>query len=293
MPVWQAARCTSAAPPYFKPVKWQGKRLLDGALKLNCPAARAYSEAGDIWPDKQCDILLSLGTGTTPNHSPLGSNDPFSVGTAITRDMFDAQKAWVEFLHRHPQSHNLFRLNPLHRYAFPLDDVKKLKEIQKQTEEWIVNKREVNSICDWLIAALFYFSPSSEIHDGVQVGRICCRLPPTEGSKLIGRILQKAELPLFVVKYNGKTLVDIIVDTAFRDPLSSDGPYFVVTCPGGIPTTGDFKLHVEMRSLQQKEFPWLPISGSPYTIQKKLDGFKPSDVLATVREACYTNSSFD
>ena len=293
MSVWEAARCTSAAPPYFEPLRWRGKWLLDGALKLNCPAARAFSEAEDIWRGKKCDILLSLGTGTTPNRSPTEPCGLITVGTTVASDMMDEQKTWGLFLGRHPQSRNL-RLNPIHRSAFTLDDVKNLKNIQTQTEQWILTKEEeVNIICDRLIAALFFFSPSSEIRGGVLVGKIFCRLPPTEGSKLIDRILQKAELPLFTVKYNGETPVDIIVGEAFGDPSSSDDPCFVVTCLGDTPTTGDIKVDVEMRSLQQTKSPWLPISGSPYTIHRKFDELQPVDALARVREPRCISSSFD
>ena len=286
MPVWEAARCTSVAPPYFKPVGWRGKSLRDGSVKLICPAARAFSEAKDIWPGKQCDILLSLGAGTAPNHLP---SEIRKAG-----DMTDANGAWADFMYGHPQSHNLIRFNPLYHDAFQPYDVTQLEDIRKQTEEWILTQgEEVNNICDRLIAALFFFCPSTEIHDGVQVGRIFCRLPSAEGSKLIDRILQKASSPLFVVKYNGETLMDIIVDRAFGGPPSSDEPCFVVTCRGGIPTSGDIKMDVEMRSLQQTKFPWLPISGSPYVIRKKFDGLEHPDALATVREPCYTGRSFD
>ena len=92
MTVWEVARCTSAAPFYFKPLGWRGKCLLDGGLKLNCPAARAYSEAQYIWPSKQCDILLSLGTGTTPNHSLLPPCNAIAIGKAVIGDMIDGQR---------------------------------------------------------------------------------------------------------------------------------------------------------------------------------------------------------
>jgi hypothetical protein len=269
MPVWAAARCTSAASPYFKPLGWQGQMLFDGGFKLNCPAARAYSEAKYIWPGKRCDILLSLGTGTSPNHSPSENYKPFGVVKAVAGDMTDAQKAWVEFLGGRSHCHNLFRLNPLYRSAFTLDDVNKLKDIEKQTEEWILTRdEELNNICDRLVAALFFFIPSHKIDDAQQVGRIFCRLPAKEGQKLIEGILQKPDLPLFAVKYNGEPLVDINVNKVSGDPPSTDELCLEVTCPGGVPATGDIKLiDVEMRSLaKHAKFPWLPISGTPYII---------------------------
>ena len=109
MPVWAAARCTSATFPYFKPLEWKGHMLFDGGFKLNCPAARAYSEAKSIWPQKHCDILLSLGTGVTPNRPPPKLRTLIGVATAIAGDISDAEKAWHEFQDGPLQR---FRLNP-------------------------------------------------------------------------------------------------------------------------------------------------------------------------------------
>ena len=274
MSVWEAARCTCAAPYYFKPLIWQGKSLLDGALKLICPAARAKSEAESIWPDKRCDVLLSLGTGTSPN-SPPKHNNVVTVGKA--GDIMDASRAWAKFCHGNPQRHILFRLNPSYQNEFALDDVKKLNEIQTQTEEWILSKNEeVNHICDQLIAALFYFCPSDGF-DGVLVGTIFCRLPPTVGQKFIQDIHQKAnlnsDLPLFAVKHHG---IIFNVTTALRNALSSDELCFELTCHG-VPIAGEIK--IEMRGLLQTRYPWFPISGSPYNIPQKLH---MSETLAKV-----------
>ena len=182
------------------------------------------------------------------------------------------------------------RLNPLYHKAFNLYDIKKLKDIQVQTDEWILTKdEEVNDICDRLISTLFFFCPSSEIHDGVQVGKIFCRLPPKEGSKLIDRILQKADLPLsFVIKYNGETLADINIDNNFP---SGHEPCLEVTCRSSVPTTGDLKIDVEMCSLaKHAKLPCLPISRSPYYIRGQLHGL---DILSTVRELCCSSHNFD
>ena len=289
MSVWEAARCTSAAPHYFKPLIWQGKLLLDGALKLICPAARANSEAESIWPDKRCDILLSLETGTSPNLPPK-HNNVVTEGKAVG-DIIDASRAWAKFCRGHPQRHTLFRLNPSYHNEFTVDDVKKLNEIQTQTEEWILKKdEEVNYICDQLIAALFYFRPTDDI--GVLAGTIFCRLPPTMGQKFIRDIRQKAnlnsDLPLFAVKHHGITLD---VDIALRNTPPSDELCFELTCHG-VPTTGDTKIDVKMRGMLQTRYPWFPISGpgSPYNILQKLH--RP-ETLAKVRKPCYINPSFD
>ena len=274
MSVWAAARCTTAASPYFKPLVWNGQILFNGGFALHCPSDSAYSEAKHIWPGKHCDILLSLGTGTTLNQSFSDLRRPSSAGVAAADHTADARSAWAEFESRNRHSHrqNLVRLDPIyHGTEFSLDDVKKLKDIRKQTEEWILTQdNEVNNICDRLIAALFFFRPSSEIYDGLQVGEIFCRLPSEEGRKLAIGMLRKVDFPLFAVKYNGETLPEVNAREAFRDFCSTGELRLEVTRRLAIPTTGDIEIDVEIRYLcGSAKFPWLPISGSPYIIREK------------------------
>ncbi|KAG7057284.1 patatin-like serine protein [Colletotrichum scovillei] len=66
--VWEAARATSAAPPFFKPFTKEDTKTgyLDGALYHNCPVLVAHHERRTIWPDiadALPDVLLSIGTG--------------------------------------------------------------------------------------------------------------------------------------------------------------------------------------------------------------------------------------
>ncbi|KAJ4391044.1 hypothetical protein N0V93_004658 [Gnomoniopsis smithogilvyi] len=67
--IWEAARATSAAPPFFKKFVKQSTAdsYLDGALYNNCPVWVAHHERQLIWGDVATalpDILLSIGTGT-------------------------------------------------------------------------------------------------------------------------------------------------------------------------------------------------------------------------------------
>ncbi|KAI1452785.1 hypothetical protein F4805DRAFT_462423 [Annulohypoxylon moriforme] len=66
--IWEAARATSAAPPFFKAFQKYETRntYLDGALYYNNPVWVAHHERKLIWPDvcnSPPDILLSIGTG--------------------------------------------------------------------------------------------------------------------------------------------------------------------------------------------------------------------------------------
>jgi predicted acylesterase/phospholipase RssA len=67
--VWEAARATSAAPSFFKPVFIQdpadgtGEYFVDGGVAHNNPAEVALSEARNIWTNVKRFCLVSIGTG--------------------------------------------------------------------------------------------------------------------------------------------------------------------------------------------------------------------------------------
>jgi len=287
MPVWAAARCTSAASPFFKPLLWNGHTLFDGGFTLNCPAASAYSEAQHIWPGKRGDILLSLGSGTTRNNLPSDFRSPLDTAMTVVGHMTDAQTAWAQFWQEHSQSSSLFRLDPVYHSEFKLDDVNKLEAIQKQTEEWILRKdEEVSKICDHLIAALFFFRPSSKIYNGEQVGEILCRLPIEEGRKLAVGMFLQADLPLFAVQCSDGTLAEVNTNEAFRDFQSTDELRLEVTRRSAVPITSDIRIDIQMRSLDKNaKFTWLPISGSPYLIGEREQSLRYPDMSAALRES--------
>lgn len=63
--VIEAARATSAAPPFFPPfkVEREGVTFLDGAFRENNPVEVVKSEAEKLWPNREIGCLLSIGTG--------------------------------------------------------------------------------------------------------------------------------------------------------------------------------------------------------------------------------------
>jgi predicted acylesterase/phospholipase RssA len=66
--IWEAARCTTAAPTFFRPMFVRihprpGQRFLDGGLRYNNPSRLAIAEAKHIWPTVNRLCLVSIGTG--------------------------------------------------------------------------------------------------------------------------------------------------------------------------------------------------------------------------------------
>jgi predicted acylesterase/phospholipase RssA len=69
--IWQAARCTSAAPSFFRPmfvdVPAPGGWYVDGGVRFNNPSELALAEAGRIWTRVKPFCLVSVGTGRQKN----------------------------------------------------------------------------------------------------------------------------------------------------------------------------------------------------------------------------------
>jgi patatin-like phospholipase/acyl hydrolase len=74
-PVWEVARCTSAAPTYFAPFRataadGQAYALIDGGVYANNPALCAWVEAHDRHPGDEI-VVVSLGTGNENRPIPF------------------------------------------------------------------------------------------------------------------------------------------------------------------------------------------------------------------------------
>ncbi|KAJ2976799.1 hypothetical protein NQ176_g4736 [Zarea fungicola] len=78
--IWEAGRATSAAPTFFSAHKADnGFQYSDGGTIANNPTELGYQEARRLWPGRDVDLILSIGTGrekdlTVPNatHEYLG-----------------------------------------------------------------------------------------------------------------------------------------------------------------------------------------------------------------------------
>eukprot|EP00887_Chlorella_sp_A99_P000219 scaffold13.g219.t1 len=64
--VWQAVRASSAAATYLDAFSHAGERFQDGAVTANNPAVVALQEARLLWPDLPIEVVVSIGTGSSP-----------------------------------------------------------------------------------------------------------------------------------------------------------------------------------------------------------------------------------
>ena len=64
-PIWRCARATFAAPFLFAPIRFNGRKFLDGGMGANNPAMIALKEVAQMHPHKPA-VLVSIGTGEKP-----------------------------------------------------------------------------------------------------------------------------------------------------------------------------------------------------------------------------------
>ncbi|KAK7735475.1 hypothetical protein SLS63_003945 [Diaporthe eres] len=93
----EAARATSAASSFFKPVVIQDQTFVDGATAYNNPVEEVLDEAEQIWEarDLQFDKFLSIGTGR-PSSKPFGKNLA-QIAKTLIEISTDTEKAAERF----------------------------------------------------------------------------------------------------------------------------------------------------------------------------------------------------
>ncbi|KAK0670208.1 hypothetical protein QBC41DRAFT_97026 [Cercophora samala] len=208
MKIWEAARATSAAFPYFKTLVKQGtgREFCDGGLFNNCPVKVAFHERRLLWDDArhlQPDILLSLGTGRNPSGWPQNikiSGDSkkshfikkaWRITAGVLENILECQTIWDDFLQESTEqvrgnkefTSRYLRLNVEVPTGVPkLNEAKRVRELENLVlSQGIPNSREV---AHRLIASSFYcrFMPISRVvssgptHYEIH-GEIRCRFP--------------------------------------------------------------------------------------------------------------------
>jgi len=145
-PMWVAAACSSAAPTFFPPVKYEDRTFIDGGIGYNNPVPIAFHEALTVFPGKGIKSIVSMGTGEpsydfadiTP--SPLSTLQTIvKVKDILTDSIVTSAKFAEDLSIRCPSLYPYyFRLNPhgLGKPHYSLDDyrpdrVGKMKHLAK------------------------------------------------------------------------------------------------------------------------------------------------------------------
>jgi len=168
--IWEAARCTSAAPTYFEKFKHGATNRIytDGAMERNNPVSMADNERKFIWPDSSHharDIILSIGTGyaaefggkarksqsadTLKSLSQFGLVAKIALMRLVIENTLDCQKMWHVFKKSLGLDSRL--LSKCHRINVPLgpglrpcemDDVDEMEAMKKEAEAFVEQRSQ-------------------------------------------------------------------------------------------------------------------------------------------------------
>ena len=96
--LWQAARATSAAPTFFKPMTIDRPRpaitYVDGGMGYNNPSELALNEARRIWPTCTQFGLVSIGTGR-PKANAIQLSEAAEANPDVQRSIMEDIKSYL------------------------------------------------------------------------------------------------------------------------------------------------------------------------------------------------------
>ncbi|KAH8798354.1 hypothetical protein F5884DRAFT_870284 [Xylogone sp. PMI_703] len=262
---WEAARCTSAAPWYFKPHHISGVGTFrDGALWENNPVDIAISEARALWSTK-IDLVLSLGTGyrvfnaaETDRMSPAQLEElrDLSISSGNMRDAMiasvaldarrrqgprhrDQLKVPKEFIRYHTDSGKVgHQVHEIEKGRFFRLDVQLQGELpdldDQEARRQYVGSKALDDLTESLICTLFYFELTSRPirnrgHISCQGQLLCIIGPEQHEGRTLRRLLDRltAKRSKFFVSHHA--LSGDVNDSANIDP-----------------STKRFRIHVEL-----------------------------------------------
>ncbi|EGX50398.1 hypothetical protein AOL_s00076g162 [Orbilia oligospora ATCC 24927] len=216
-----AARCTSAAPPYFLP-KQHGSLCRDGGLKEGNPIRLAVVESKSIWgQNSSYDVLVSVGPGVAskPQDSFIykrlkDKKWARDLIDSFLRDM-NGEEEWAKF-RESTEEHIIGRSSRLNIYFSQevepgFDDVSMMEEMESEAQRYTAFEKPnhgssfapingipridvLDTLADRLRATLFFLEvdsiDTSDVFLIIIKGVIRCRLGPgdSEYSKLLDMV---------------------------------------------------------------------------------------------------------
>ncbi|KAF4462509.1 patatin phospholipase, partial [Fusarium albosuccineum] len=274
---WEIGRSSSAAPLYFTPKYLSGLGTFqDAGTLVNNPIIVALSEFAAMYGDGKPDLVLNIGTGTSPDMPVEDERPRFIKDSWLVRlkrgymALMQGRKTWndvASLSKRVGESSGRYRLDVTLPQPPSLDDTASMPMLTSLVHRDTVTLRAVPEIAHHMFATLFYFELDS--------------MPKTMGSNLRvnGRILcirkgQDQALPKILERLRKSTLyvngksTPSVIDTDIH---------------GNIHHTIDFitgkSLLIELEE-EDSRHPF-PISGSPYNISKLVSCGQATAVFGT------------
>jgi len=177
---WEAARATSAAPKIFRPYTHAltGNTFFDGGIYFNNPVEVVLRQHKLVWPRNRPeapDVLLSLGTGFTPNKkarsldtSQTGIRSHYKQQMKIAVDHIESSQnsqaqhqITLDRMSKEHKAHLVRFTLCLSRLPKP-DDVSAIQFLKDEIRADLNGRwSEIRNLANRLLVSSFYFEPIS------------------------------------------------------------------------------------------------------------------------------------
>lgn len=164
--IWEAARATTAASTFFRPIKVYDTTFGDGGCAWSNPCEEAIAEARSIWPNRHIGCLVSLGCGKEGAIGSASNEDPSSLSRMLftrfaPRPSFRLEVAdyclraaiSCEKTHRkieeHPQTYiplgNYFRFNAAQEIQIGFEEWKRHDDFILQIQDYMNRDGDISN----------------------------------------------------------------------------------------------------------------------------------------------------
>ncbi|KAK5094383.1 hypothetical protein LTS08_008602 [Lithohypha guttulata] len=216
--VFEVARATVAAPPYFRPKQLRGHEpVQDGGLRANNPSEQALWELSAIWPGHaRPSLVLSVGTGyhDTPPHKLATQSAwrsrgmPRIVRSFMMSPCLHGQNSWKALLNRldHSARKSFIRLNLEFEDEEPaLDNAAEIPSLRARAESCYIDV-VLSQTSIWASAFFFELTGRPQLFCGYYIchGVILCKF---EDARQLLRAIRKA-YPLHQLAVGTQGLVE-------------------------------------------------------------------------------------
>ena len=144
--IWQAVRASSAAVYYLDDFTCGQDKFQDGAVTANNPSLIAVEEARALWPHTPIDVIISLGTGSTPQRKrERGISGFIDAGSILIESATSVSRSHEALSTFAPLVPGLkyFRFDPIDaRCAMELDEIdpEKWRALDDAVDDYIVKE---------------------------------------------------------------------------------------------------------------------------------------------------------
>ncbi|KFY69541.1 hypothetical protein V496_00161 [Pseudogymnoascus sp. VKM F-4515 (FW-2607)] len=268
--LWEALRCTTAAPWYYKPKFLEAfGTFQDGGLRNNNPIKPGRREVKHIWKNGECDIVLSIGTGFKEELTSPGApnvRNLFQDGAlarlyraSMSSLSLDSSNSWKDYWYGLEEDikGQHFRLDvPLKGKVPDIDEIDEMSSLQDQVGN---NLGDLKGLDRALKAASFFFELDElPVHEGFIYrchGSILSRSPNSRA--LVQKLIATYDSPQFI------TSTEVSLGFLSLNDICDECGRFQKTVTISVRHPSDvINLHLRYSRLFQRS-----ISGFPNSIQ--------------------------